>query len=148
MGKRRSQPNCTGQLSGAKVIIKEVHNDALSESVTIANKGAVAQPLCGWVLATLRGEKFYAFPDDLVLRPKMAATIHSGQDALNNPSSGLLWTEEQVWNNQGDVAVLFDANGLEVDRYAYPHGRIMGSADKRPMRLLRDGETRRMVGEP
>ena len=147
MGKRRSQPNCTGQLSGAKVIIKEVHNDALSESVTIANKGAVAQPLCGWVLATLRGEKFYAFPDDLVLLPKMAAIIHSGQGALNNPSSGLLWTEEQVWNNQGDVAVLFDANGLEVDRYAYPHERIQGSADKRPLCLLRDGETWRVVKE-
>src|SRR3989304_3347197 len=105
MGKRSAQPNCTGQLSGAKVIIKEVHNDALSESVTIANKGTVAQPLCGWVLATLRGEKFYAFPDDLVLRPKMAATIHSGQGAPDNSSDVLLWTEdlfwteEQVWDN-------------------------------------------------
>ena len=135
-------------------MIEVVHNDVLRESVIIVNKGTIAQPLCRWVLATLRGEKFYAFPDDLVLKPKMAATIHSGQGALDNPSSGLLWTEhlfwteEQLWNNQGDVAVLFDANGREVDRYAYPHGRIMGSADKRPMRLLRDGETWRMVGEP
>ena len=53
-----------------------------------------------------------------------------------------------MWNNRGDVAVLFDANGLEIDRCAYGHARKLGNTTQRRKRLLRDGETWRMVDEP
>ena len=40
----------------------------------------------------------------------------------------LWWTIDQVWNNHGDTAILFDANGLEIDRHSYPHERVVGSS--------------------
>ena len=150
MGKRSSQPIRAGQLAGTRVKIVGVYNDALREYVTITNRGTLAQPLGGWVLATLRGERFYTFPDGLILLPSMEVTIYSGQGALDMPAGAsravrLVWTDEQVWNNRGDVAVLFDAEGIEVDRCAYPHERILGSATRRPLRLLREGETWRIL---
>lgn len=145
MRKRTAQPTRAGQLTGTQLRIVTIHNDGLRESITLANQGTLAQPMCGWALATLRGERFYFFPDDVVMLPEMTVTIHSGQDALDAPPSDLLWTHEQMWNNRGDVAVLFDCDGLEVDRYAYPHKRITGSAASRLKRLARDGEVWRVV---
>jgi hypothetical protein len=130
------------------VKIAKVYNDALRECVTIVNRGTLAQPMGGWALASLRGERFYVFPDDLILRPGMMVIIHSGQGALDNPHRDLLWTREQIWNNRGDVAVLFDANGLEIDRCTYPHERVLGSAARHRKRLLRDSGIWRIVNEP
>lgn len=153
MGKRNAQLNCTGQLAGAKVVIKVVQNEALQEYVIIVNLGTIAQPMGGWALASLRGQEFYLFPDDLIILPKMMVAIHSGQGAHSGSTNylfckDLFWTEEQIWNNQGDIALLFEANGLEVDRYTYPHERILGSAGKRRLCLLNDGEAWRVVEDP
>jgi len=137
MSKRTSQIVCAGQLKGAKLRIKAVKNNGLQEAVTIINRGTVVQPLSGWVLASLRGHAFYPFPDDLMLEPGMIVEIQSGQlepkktykdrDVWEN----LLWTIGQVWNNHSDTAILFDANGLEIDRYSYPHERLRGSSANR-----------------
>jgi hypothetical protein len=134
MSKRTSQIISAGQLKGAKLRIKAVKNDGLQESATIINRGTVVQPMSGWVLASLRGQAFYPFPDDLMFEPGMIVEIQSGQlestkthkdrDVLEN----LLWTIGQVWNNHSDTAILFDANGLEVDRYSYPNERVKGSS--------------------
>ncbi len=134
MSKRTSQIVRIGQLQGAKIKIKAVKNDGLHEYVTIINRGTVTQPMSGWVLASLRGQAFYPFTDDLMLEPGMIVKIQSGQlepkekqkdrGALKN----LLWTIGQVWNNNSDTAILFDANGLEIDRLSYPNERVTGSS--------------------
>jgi hypothetical protein len=59
----------------------------------------------------------------------------------------LLWTVEQVWNNRGDIAILFDANGLEVDRHSYPHERVMGSSANRRKVLVRNDNGFEIVNE-
>lgn len=142
MSERTSQVVRIGQLKGAKIKIKEVKNDGLQEYITIVNRGTVAQPMSGWVLASLRGQAFYPFADGLVLEAGMIVKIQSGQlqpnaaQAERSALKTLLWTIGQVWNNQGDTAVLFDANGAEVDRYSYPHERVIGSSANRTKRLL------------
>ena len=144
MFKRSSHIVNTGQLEGANLEIEAVHNDGLQESVTIVNQGTIIQPMSGWVLASLRGQAFYPFPDDLLLRPSMNVMVHSGQQepqkALTHQTArvDLLWTTEQIWNNHGDIAILFDANGQEIDRYSYPHERVMGSSANRRKVLLRN----------
>jgi hypothetical protein len=35
-------------------------------------------------------------------------------DKHNNPPTDLAWTRAFIWNNHGDTAVLFDAEGKEV----------------------------------
>jgi hypothetical protein len=153
MSKRTSTTVRIGQLRGAKLKIKAVKNDGLQEYAAIINWGTVAQPMCGWVLASLRGQTFYPFPDDLMFEPGMVVKVQSGQQEpkKNHNERGtwanLLWTIEQVWNNRGDTAILFDANGLEIDRHSYPHKRVMGSKANRRKVLIRNDNGFEIVDE-
>ena len=151
MPRQTVQPIRTAQVSGAMIKIKKVRNDALRENVVIVNQGTLPQPLSGWALASLRGERLFFFPDDLILLPGKPLSVHSGQGAsgmANALNTNLSWTDEQVWVNRSDVAVLFDAHGEEVDRYAYPHTRTHGSATRRRELLVQDGERWRIEDEP
>jgi len=150
MSKRTSQIVRAGQLKGAKLKIKAVKNDGLQESATIINRGTVVQPMSGWVLASLRGQAFYPFPDDLMFEPGMIVKVQSGLQEPNDKRGvwlNLLWTVEQVWNNRGDIAILFDANGLEVDRHSYPHERVMGSGANRRKVLIRNDNGFEIINE-
>jgi len=145
--KQLSQPTRASELAGAQLEINGIQNDSLSESAIIVNRGTIAQPMCGWALATLRGGQVYTFPDDFILLPSLKVVIQSGQGALDNSPHDLFWTHDQRWNNQSDTAILFDIHGLEVDRWVYPHGRISGSAAKQRKRLVRNGDTWDVVNE-
>jgi hypothetical protein len=153
MSKRSSYIVNTGQLEGANLKIVVIHNNGLQESLTILNRGTVVQPMSGWVLASLRGQVFYSFPDDLILYANMIAIVHSGQQELQNAPTHhdvwreLFWTTDQVWNNHGDSAILFDANDLEIDRFSYPHERVLGSSAKRQKVLLRNDDGYEIVSE-
>ena len=153
MSKRTSQIIRIGQLKGAKVKIKAVKNDGLQEYATIINRGTVAQPMSGWALASLRGQTFYTFPDDLMFEPGMIVKVQSGQQEpkkTNNERgvwASLLWTIDQVWNNNSDTAILFDANGVEIDRHSYPHERVMGSSANRRKVLIRNDDGFEIVNE-
>lgn len=149
MKKQRTQPIRTAQVNGAKIKIIDILNEALHEHVVIVNHGTHPQPLTGWALASLRGDSLFFFPDDLILRPDKSLYVHSGQGAsemMNALSADLQlsihlhWTDEQVWNNRGDVAVLFDTHGEEVDRYAYPPALARRSAARYRKLLVYDGE--------
>lgn len=153
MPKRISQIVRIGQLKGAKLKIKAVKNDGLQEYAAIVNRGTVAQPMSGWVLASLRGQTFYPFPDDLMLEPGMVVKVQSGQQEPKKTHNdhgvwaSLLWTIEQVWNNRGDTAILFDANGLEIDRHSYPHKRVLGSSANRRKVLIHNDNGFEIVDE-
>jgi len=148
MSKRAAQPTRAGQLAGAKINIVGVSNIGLREHASIINRGTVAQPLGDWALVAMRGNRLYFFPDDLILMPDMKVFIHSGQEALNNPPYHFFWTDEQMWSNRNDVALLFDHNGVEVDRCAYSHKRTLGHDTQCRKRLRNEGETWRLVEEP
>ena len=148
MRKRTARAKHSGQLAGTRIKIIQVYNHGLRENVTLANAGTMPQPLGGWALVSLRGGRVYPFPDNLILLPEMQVEIHSGQDALGKPPLHLFWTDDQVWNNHGDVAVLFDPDGTEVDRYTYGQGWKQGRAVRHRKRLLRDGDKWNMVDEP
>jgi len=154
MAERTSQIVRIGLLQGAKIKIKEVKNDGLHEYITIANRGTVTQPMSGWVLASLRGQAFYPFSDDLMLEPGMVVKIQSGQlepkatQADRGALKNLLWTIGQVWNNHSDTAILFDANGLEIDRLSYPHERAMGSSANRRKILINGDGGFEIVNDP
>ncbi len=154
MSKRTSHSINTGQLEGAKIIIEAVQNHGLHESVIVVNRGTVIQPMSGWILASLRGQVFYQFPDDLLIRPGKGVMVYSGQQELkktHDDQAGwvvdLLWTTDQVWNNHGDTAILFDANDLEIDRHSYPHERVLGSSANRRKGLIRSENGFEIVDE-
>jgi hypothetical protein len=154
MSKRTSQIVCAGQLKGAKLKIKAVKNDGLQEYVTIINRGTVIQPMSGWVLASLRGQAFYLFPDDLMFEPGMIVEVQSGQlerkkkPKDRNVIENLLWTIGQVWNNHSDTAILFDANDMEIDRYSYPQDRVKGTSAYRRKILIRNEDGFEIANDP
>lgn len=154
MSKRTSHSINTGELEGAKIIIEAVQNHGLHESVIIVNRGTVIQPMSGWVLASLRGQVFYQFPDGLLLRPGNSVMIYSGQqetkkthDDQTGGIADLLWTTDQIWNNHGDTAILFDANDLEINRHSYPHERVLGSSASLRKGLFRSDNGYEIVDE-
>ena len=153
MSKQTSQIVSAGQLKGAKLKIKAVKNDGLQEYVTIINRGTVVQPMSGWVLASLRGQAFFPFPDELMFEPGMIVKIVSGQLELKKERINwdvlqtLFWTIGQVWNNHSDTAILFDANGLEIDRLSYPHERVNGSSACHRKILIHNDEGFEIVNE-
>ncbi len=134
MSKGKSWSVQSGQLTGAHIKIETVQNNGLKESILVVNRGTMMQPMSGWVLASLIGQVFYLFPETLIIMPGMTVVIYSGQQNKELPRQGVYsrteftWTKDQVWNNHGDTALLFDANGIEVDRYSYPHNRVLGSS--------------------
>lgn len=131
MSKQTAQRIRTGQLEGVKLGINKIHNDSLQESVVILNQGTMAQPMNGRTLASQLSMLFIRFPDHLIILPSMKVVVHSGQQKEGRVRRGLtgqadlFWTNEQVWNDHGVVAILFDADGIEIDRYAYPNERVM-----------------------
>ena len=154
MSKQTAQIVHTGQLEGVNLIIKKINNDGLQESVAIVNQGTVAQPMSGWTLASLRGKLFFQFPDNLILLPGMKVVVHSGQQKDGQVQRGftgqinLFWTNEQVWNNRGDMAILFDVDGVVVDRYAYPHKRVMGSSAENAKLLVQTSDGYQITDAP
>lgn len=128
-------------VEGARVLVKEVRNRGKAEEVVIANEGHVDQPLTGWTLVSLQGVKVFRFEDGLVLRPGTSIRITSGEGVAHKPPTVFGWTDETVWNNRGDVALVFDYEGDEVTRFAYPSSRAeqAGRLPRHVLVRLEDG---------
>lgn len=60
----------------------------------------------------------FNFPDDLEVAPGAKVTVWSGRHAKehHNPPTDLYWTRRFVWNNNGDTAILVNAEGEEVSQ--------------------------------
>jgi len=116
-----------------RVIIEHInHNpgadtpDRLNgEFVVIENEGPDTVSLAGWSLMdeTKTGERrhVYKFPQIVSLSSREKAYVHTGpgEDSFEEgkPSKwNLHWGRHSfVWNNEGDTATLFDAEGNQVD---------------------------------
>jgi micrococcal nuclease len=95
------------------------------EYVILENDGSETVSLAGWTLKdeTTAGERrhVYAFPKTVSLSPREKAYVHTGPGAdyfeKGTPSKwNLYWGRHSfVWNNEGDTATLFDADGNKVD---------------------------------
>jgi micrococcal nuclease len=75
--------------------------------------------LAGWKLFS-QGGQWFTFPS-VTLRPGETLSIHTGPQAeSSNPASKkLIWSNKYTWNNKGDKAILYDAQGNVVDVYEY-----------------------------
>lgn len=86
--------------------------DLQNERVTVANADPAAVNLTGWTIADEGARNNYTFPV-FTLSPGADVTVHSG--AGNDTATDLYWGRSSpVWNNDGDLATLADANGTAV----------------------------------
>ncbi|NMA10291.1 MAG: lamin tail domain-containing protein, partial [Methanomicrobiales archaeon] len=86
--------------------------DLREEWVAVANGDPAAVNLTGWTIADEGTRNTYTFPV-FTLDPGAGVTVHSG--AGNDTATDLYWGRgSPVWNNDGDLATLADANGTVV----------------------------------
>ena len=97
--------------------------DLAGEVVVIVNSGASPQVMTGWKLLSQEGGQRFMFPR-LTLNSGAAVRVTSGPNGRQDPPGVLQWLKSDgspyrghVWNNDGDVAILFDSRGNEVSRF-------------------------------
>lgn len=109
-GKTETESTTEGE---PKVRIVRINYAGSDEYVVIKNEGNTPVSLKGWRLFSKGGQQYF-FPG-ITLQPGQSIEIHSGPKA----SGQYVWTEGYVWNNNGDEAILYDAQGNVVDKYTY-----------------------------
>lgn len=93
--------------SGATVAITAL--DCQGEAVTVRNGATTPADLTGWSIHDEASTPHtYRFPAGYHLAPGASVTIRSGGPA--GPGE-LAWTNQNVWNNDGDTATLVNAGG-------------------------------------
>jgi len=92
------------------------------EIIAIKNYGGQAQVMTDWKINSVVGNQWYYFPYGYMLAAGATVRIHSGPDAISDPPDDLLWKNVNIWNNEGDKAVLYDSVGQEVYSYCYKAG--------------------------
>jgi hypothetical protein len=87
------------------------------EYFTLENTGTGPVDLGGWTVSNERGAVF-RFPDGYRLAVGAVVFVHSGSGT--DSGNVLFWgSAAPVWNNDSDIAVLYDATGLLIDIYHY-----------------------------
>jgi len=89
------------------------------EWVLLANAGAEAVDLTGWVLRDESSQNRYRIPEGFLLGAGEAVAVHTG--CGDGSSADLYWcADNPVWNNGGDTALLLDPAGNVAARLRYP----------------------------
>ncbi|HMQ29142.1 MAG TPA: lamin tail domain-containing protein [Chloroflexaceae bacterium] len=92
-------------------------SDVAGEYVRIANGGAEPIDMAGWTLRDFASRHTYTFPA-FTLAPGTEVQVWT--KAGDDDAANLYWGQRAaVWNNDGDTAVLADADGAEVATYTY-----------------------------
>lgn len=91
------------------------------EYVRVCNVSTVPIDVQGFVIQE-EGERRYTFPGGMIA-PGYTAFLHSGRgrDITRGKTLSFYWGAGPVWNNDGDIATLFDPSGKQVDVF-----RVMG----------------------
>jgi endonuclease YncB( thermonuclease family) len=101
------------------VSIVTVFNSGKQEYVEIANTGTASRDLGGWSVSGSSGDERYTFPAGYVLAAGVRVRLFSGAGGVNAPPGDIYWTHSSVWNNAGETATLWDAQGRLVSEYTY-----------------------------
>ena len=88
------------------------HQTANQESVQIKNTGTTAVNLKSWKIVDKKKLHTYTF-SSFILKSKSTVTLRSGKST--NTANTLYWNKGSfVWNNEGDIAYLYNAQGKLV----------------------------------
>ena len=109
----------------AGLVVDEIHEDARGydhwnendEYLVFRNDGEEPLDLTGWRVENSDG-KTYEFPDEFVLDPRRAVTVHSGSG--EDTDEDLYWNSNRaVWKNTGDTLTVRDETDRRVIRVSY-----------------------------
>jgi len=93
------------------------HGNLNGEYVVIENRGSRRIRISGWRLCDL-SSRCFRFPPDAHISPGRAVVVYTGYGNADG-TSFFMNNARAVWNNDGDEAILYDAEGRSVIRHAY-----------------------------
>ncbi|MCP4105145.1 MAG: hypothetical protein GY749_06355 [Desulfobacteraceae bacterium] len=95
--------------------VKRVQSD---EYIEIANKGTGDADMSGWrVTSSGRGQDF-TFPEGAALQPGKSFRIYTNE--VHAEWGGFSFgSKTAIWNDKGDVGILYDADGKEISKFSY-----------------------------
>lgn len=106
----------TGDVRITNIIYDPPASGADHEWVDLRNADVVAIQMTGWRLTDASGTT-YTFPD-FKLRPGASVRLHVARGV--DTQTDLYWGRTgSVWNNDGDIAYLYDAAGTLIASYSY-----------------------------
>ncbi len=87
------------------------------EYAVIRNRTAEPIPIAGWRLCNVE-RRCFTFPERAVVAAQDSVRVHTG---VGRDDNGRFYMRETraLWHNAGDRALLYDADGRVVARYAY-----------------------------
>ena len=89
------------------------HQTVNQEYVKITNKGTTAVKMVGWKITDKKAIHTYKFSSSYTLKGKTTVTLYTGKGT--NTTTKLFWGRSAyVWNNEGDKANLYNAQGKLV----------------------------------
>lgn len=93
-----------------------VRNDGRLEHVLLQAPPERGLTLTGWRLVSVVGDQKFQFP---AVSLGAGATLRVISGATEKKSGDMIWTRQNMWNNDGDTALLFDAGGTLVAAESY-----------------------------
>lgn len=91
------------------IIIKNV--DLRKEVCTVENNSDMDIDMTGWKILSINGNQSYNFPQGYILKVGKCVNINSGKKAKEDGKVDLIWTNNNIWNNSGDSAELYNNKG-------------------------------------
>lgn len=88
--------------------------DRQAEILIVTNTDTGVVDLTGWKITDEGEEHTFTFPSGFTLRLGGSVVIASGPNQFSGIDF-ISWTKADVWNDEGDVATLWDSNGTKVD---------------------------------
>jgi len=89
--------------------------DLAGEVATLLNNSSSEVNLTGWKLISEQGNQTYSFPGSTTIPSGGTLKVVSGSKAVASAGT-LVWTQSNIWNNDGDPGALYDAQGQVVSR--------------------------------
>ena len=80
------------------------------ETVVIENAGDYLQDMAGWKLEDDGPKHTFSFPEGFSMEPGSSLTLMSGKSG-EDLGNVIYWKTRLIWNNDGDIARLFDSAG-------------------------------------
>ena len=110
----------TSQTSSNSVYVSSLyvgapHQTVNQEYVKITNKGTTTVSMKGWKITDKGAIHTYKFSSSYTLKAKSTVTLYTGRGT--NTATKLFWQRSAfVWNNEGDTAYLYNAQGKLVSK--------------------------------
>jgi hypothetical protein len=88
----------------------------VGDYVTIINQTSNTVDISGWAIGA-EGKQKFTFPAGTSIFAGGTITIWTGKDAdkKERPPVSFCWMKKNMWNNEGDIATLYNKDGSVVD---------------------------------